>query len=244
VVGAQSRAQGRVGEGGARRNEAGAETRTRLLDAAERLFATRGLDAVSVRDITVEAGANTAAIHYHFGSKPDLVEAIVQRRAGVLGTRRTELLDELETEGDVTLPAVVRAMILPTAEMADDGAGGRYYVAFLAALGDHPEVIPTLASAYDAYTDRFWRLLVGLTPDLPDDVRHLRWSIAKDLVNRLLGYPTGQVHQWLEQHSPGADADLVGSLTDIIVGMFEAPVTATPTRRAGTGARRGGRGTS
>jgi hypothetical protein len=129
---------------------------------------------------------------------------------------------------------VVRAVVLPTAEMAEDEQGGRYYVAFLAALGDHPEVISTLATAYDAYTERFWRLLVEVTPGLPDRARHLRWSIAKDLVNRLFGYPTGQIHQWLEQHCPGADADLVDSLTDIIVGVFRAPVTKPPAAKAGT----------
>lgn len=222
-----------------RRNEAGNETRTRLLDAAERLFATQGLDAVSVRDITEDAGANTAAIHYHFGSKQDLIEAILERRAGVLGERRSQLLDELESSGEVELSKVVRAMIVPTAELAADGAGGQYYVAFLAALGDHPEVIPSLVSAYDGYTARIVELLTLLTPRLPDEVRQLRWSIAKDLVNRLIGYPTGQIHHWLERHSPGADANLVDSLTDIIVGIFTAPVTRGP--RSARRSTKGGR---
>ena len=48
-------------------NSAGRDTRERLLSAGERLFATRGIDAVSVRDITDAAGANLAAINYHFG---------------------------------------------------------------------------------------------------------------------------------------------------------------------------------
>src|SRR6516165_5386923 len=81
---------------GARNNEAGEETRTRLLDAAEQLFAERGLDAVSVRDITELADANTAAIHYHFGSKQDLIAAVLARRAAAMGERREELLDRLD----------------------------------------------------------------------------------------------------------------------------------------------------
>jgi hypothetical protein len=116
-------------------------------------------------------------------------------------------------------------MVLPTAEIAADGSGGEYYIAFLATLGDHPEVTPTLVNAYDAYTRRVLGLLAKVTPDLPDDVRLLRWSIAGDLVNRLLGYPTGQVRHWLDQTRPGADDDLVASLTDIVVGIFIAPVT-------------------
>src|SRR5579863_875521 len=91
-------------------NEAGAETRRRLLDSAERLFATHGLDAVSVRDITEAAGANTAAIHYHFGNKQDLIAAIVERRAGAIGRRRSELLADLEERSEFELRDVVRVM--------------------------------------------------------------------------------------------------------------------------------------
>jgi AcrR family transcriptional regulator len=215
----------------ARTNEAGAETRRRLLDVAERLFATRGLDAVSLRDITETAGANMAAVHYHFGSKQELITALVERRSGAIGKRRNSLLDELEKSPTLDLRSVVRAIVLPTAEMVAEEGGGAYYVAFLATLGDHPEVTPTLLSAYGAYTRRLLRLLAKVTPELPDDVRLLRWSIAGDLVNRLLGYPTGQVRHWLAQLRPGADAHLVDSLTDIVEGIFIAPVTVSQRRR-------------
>ena len=216
-------------------NEAGAETRRRLLDSAERLFATHGLDAVSIRDITEAAGANTAAIHYHFGNKQDLIEAIVERRAGAIGRRRSELLADLEERSEFELRDVVRVMVLPTAEMATDQTGGRYYVAFLATIGDHPEVTPTLVHAYDEYTHRLLPLLATVTPGLPDEVRLLRWSIAGDLVNRLLGYPTGQVRHWLDQLRPGADANITTSLTDVVVGNLHGPRDQASTQAAQDG---------
>ncbi len=141
----------------ARTNEAGAETRRKLLDVAERLFATRGLDAVSLRDITETAGANMAAVHYHFGSKQDLIAALVERRSGAIGKRRSSLLDELEKSPTLDLRSVVRAIVLPTAEMVAEEGGGEYYVAFLATLGDHPEVTPTLV-------ERVWRLHKATPP--------------------------------------------------------------------------------
>ena len=49
----------------------------RLLDAAEALFAERGFEAVSLRDITLEAGANVAAVNYHFGGKENLIGAVL-----------------------------------------------------------------------------------------------------------------------------------------------------------------------
>src|SRR6476659_1698049 len=140
---------------GIRNNEAGHETRARLLDAAEQLFAERGLDAVSVRDITELADANTAAIHYHFGSKQDLIAAVLERRAAAMGERREELLSRLEEQPVVELRDVVQAAIVqPTAELVAEGEGGRNYVAFLAALGGHAELVALVVDVYDPYTER------------------------------------------------------------------------------------------
>ena len=58
------------------------ETRTRLLDSAEQLFAERGIDATSLRAITTAAGANLASVNYHFGSKDELFREVVSRRIG------------------------------------------------------------------------------------------------------------------------------------------------------------------
>ena len=82
-----------------------------------------------------------------------------------------------------------------------------------------------LIGAYDPYTEPYLRALARVTPDLPDDVRILRFAVGKDLVNRLLGQPNGQVHLWVEHWSPGADSDMAASLVDLLVGMFRAPVT-------------------
>jgi AcrR family transcriptional regulator len=216
---------------GTRKNDAGRETRTRILDEAERLFALHGLDAVSVREITDSADVNTAAIHYHFGSKQDLVAAILARRAGPFSERRAELLTELEQSGTVDLRAVVQAMLIPNVELANDGKGGANYIAFLSALGSHAELMPLIADIYDEGIDRFMRILTKVTPDLPPEVRELRWAISKDLVNRLIGQPSGQVRLWSEARSPGSTDDMLNALTDVIVGIFQAEVTSKPARR-------------
>jgi AcrR family transcriptional regulator len=210
---------------GVRSNEAGHETRERLLDAAERLFAERGLDAVSVRDITEVAGANTASIHYHLGSKLDLIAATLQRRSDALGARRDELLDEIEARPDIDLRAVVEALVRPTAELAASGDGGRSYVAFLAALGSHAELVSVLLELFDPYTERFLKVLARATPDLPEDARVLRFAVSKDLINRVLGQPEGQIRLWIEQRQPGADAFIVDRLIDLLVGVFQASVS-------------------
>jgi AcrR family transcriptional regulator len=211
-----------------RDNEAGHDTRERLLNAGEYLFAERGLDAVSVRDITEAAGANTAAIHYHFGSKHDLIDAILRRRADEHGSRRQDLLHALQDNEEIELRDVVEALVRPTAELAQHLDGGRHYVAFLAALGGNPDLMHLVIDANDPYTERFLEVLAGVTPELPEDVRMLRFAIGKDLINRVLGQPNGQIHQWVQAWSAGADTDMVTRLVDILVGMFEGPVTGPP----------------
>lgn len=71
------------------------DTRDQILDTAERLFAEFGIDGVSIRTITAEAGVNLAAIHYHFGSKEALVREVFVRRIGPLNRERLRLLDDL-----------------------------------------------------------------------------------------------------------------------------------------------------
>ena len=57
-----------------------ADTKTRILDAAEKLFGKSGFDATSLRDITAEADVNLAAVNYHFQSKESLIDAVIARR--------------------------------------------------------------------------------------------------------------------------------------------------------------------
>ncbi len=71
------------------------ETRQRILDAAQRLFAEKGLDATSVRDITTEAGCNVAAVNYHFGGKENLYVESFRVMLAPLRAQRMAMMDEL-----------------------------------------------------------------------------------------------------------------------------------------------------
>ena len=87
--------------------------REELLLVAERLFATRGIDSVSLRQIAGEAGyANPATVQYHFGSKEGLYRAIVEHRMPGIERRRAELLDQLETADPRELAEVMARPLL------------------------------------------------------------------------------------------------------------------------------------
>ena len=76
------------------------ETRNQIKAAAQMLFARHGVDAVTVQQIVAAAGQrNNAALHYHFGSKEELIRQLVVDGAAVLDERRQEMLRELEARG-------------------------------------------------------------------------------------------------------------------------------------------------
>lgn len=83
------------------------ETRARIFDAAEQIFAAHGFDAATIRDIAALAGVQGALVHHHGGSKEALFAAVVARRAAVLSNARTAALTALQAKGDVTLRGVI-----------------------------------------------------------------------------------------------------------------------------------------
>lgn len=92
------------------------DTKTRILDAAEKLFADNGISATSLRAITSAAGANLAAVNYHFKSKDALIEAVYSRRLEPANTERLAMLDAAEAragEGAPSLEEVIRAFTEP-----------------------------------------------------------------------------------------------------------------------------------
>ena len=74
------------------------DAKTRILDAAERLFMENGYAATSVRMITGAAGVPVALVSYHFGSKQGLMEAVYERTLGSRGGSRVSYLDRLEAD--------------------------------------------------------------------------------------------------------------------------------------------------
>jgi len=69
------------------------DTKTRILDTAEKLFGQNGFDATSLRDITAEAEVNLAAVNYHFQSKDALIDAVISRRIEPVNRQRLEMLE-------------------------------------------------------------------------------------------------------------------------------------------------------
>jgi TetR/AcrR family transcriptional regulator, regulator of cefoperazone and chloramphenicol sensitivity len=78
----------------------GRETRERLLRAGERVFARSGVRGANLREINTEAGQrNNSAMHYHFGSREGLLQAIASRHQHDIDAERVERFGRMDTGG-------------------------------------------------------------------------------------------------------------------------------------------------
>lgn len=152
-------------------------TRDRILDAGERLFAEHGY-AASLRGITSAAGVNLAAVHYHFGSKEELLVAVVRRRVDEANRRRLEALDRLEAAGPPAVEALVEVFLRPGLEFAaDDAGGGRSFMRLIGRIHGDPDGPwgRVLASGvFDEIRDRFVAAFHRALPNLPEPTIHWR----------------------------------------------------------------------
>jgi AcrR family transcriptional regulator len=92
------------------------DTKQRILDSAERLFADNGFGGTSLRSIIGDAKVNLAAIHYHYHSKEALVDAVILRHLEPINRQRIELLDAAELQAGPESPsfeAVIEAFVAP-----------------------------------------------------------------------------------------------------------------------------------
>ncbi len=188
-------------KGRKRRSVVTAATRGKIMEAAERLFADRGIDGVALREIAAAAGqGNNTAVQYHFGSKEQLIYDIFDYRSNLFEPQRLAMLEAAEAAGQLMNARVLlEIMCLPHLSIADE-QGGHPYSAFLAqyltrsrAVGirhpyDDPEVpVPALR--------RVRRLIIERVNYVPADVLRLRVGLCKLMfLNMLMRRDSGFPH--------------------------------------------------
>lgn len=172
-------------------NQLPTDTRERILDVSERLFAQRGLDNVSIRDITGAAGANLGAVNYHFTNKEGLIEAIFERRLVPINRERMALLDELEQLQPPAEPSVEQILLAIIRPVLRDVYCQNQGRAFMKLIGrslsePHPVVGQLLKRHFDPLCDRINAMLLKALPHLnPGEVF---WRMK---------FTFGAMHHWL-----------------------------------------------
>jgi AcrR family transcriptional regulator len=111
------------------------DTPTELLRAAERLFAARGVDSVSLREIAAAAGqANHSAALYHFSNKRELINALLTRHSDPIQAAWLVTVERMAASGRDSLEELVSLMVRSLVAKLDDPDGGADYLMVVAQL--------------------------------------------------------------------------------------------------------------
>ncbi len=162
----------------------GADTRERLLDAAERIFAERGFEGASIRAVTQAAGASVSAANYHFGSKEALLRETLLRRVGPLNERRLARLDALEEDAagrPLELETIVEAFLRPVFEehAASVDATNRFRQVAARLYSDPPGVVATMKrELFGPIVTRFVGAIAAALPDKKQEEIELGFQLT------------------------------------------------------------------
>lgn len=153
-----------------------------LLDAAEAEFAEAGFVTGSLRRIMRTAGTDPGAVHYHFGGRAALAEAVLTRLLAPLNERRLELLDQAVGSGNVVLARLVEALIRPdieTAHALEERSPGRARLIGAVYLRPTDFVEATVAAHFAPVADAFRPHLEAALPTVPFPVVawRVRWCV-------------------------------------------------------------------
>lgn len=203
------------------------DTRDRLIRAAERLFAERGVGGVSLREINREAGAkNAVAVQYHFGDRDGLLRAVLAKHWPDVEARRHALLDEYEADPDSGIRFLSACLVRPLAAKLSDEDGGREYLQIHAELLNMPRQEEDDPARIDPQRDSIqrWRALVA--PYLEEDATrlHRRFTVMRFSAAELA-----------RRASTGRHTDdrlFVSHLIDLCEALLLAPTSAETRRLA------------
>lgn len=149
-----------------------------ILDVAEDLFSKHGLHGVSIRDVANEAGVDTALLHYYFGTKRGLFDAVFKRRSEILNVERLASLDAYAREAgaNLTPEGVIAAFLQPLLEWGEKGGPGwKHYFALISQANANPVWGgETMARYFDTVIHRLIDLLKKSLPGARDE--DLYWA--------------------------------------------------------------------
>ena len=207
-----------------------ADTKEQILDAAESLFAEHGIKAVALRQIIAGAGVNSAAIHYHFGSKEGLVRAVFARRIEPLNRERLALLDESEDragDGPVPIEEIMYAMVAPALRLRGSEEGFR----FMRLAGRITSETGYMEVLFKEFFQTLYRRITAACrkalPHLSEKERSWRGHLALGAMMHAL-----REHEWICRATDGLcdTSDVEGSIRQIVHFMaagMKAPALET-----------------
>lgn len=207
------------------RHTHGNDTREVILTVAERLFAEQGVAAVSNRQVSEAAGqGNNFAVGYHFGTKNDLVLAILRRHTPSIEHRRAEMLEKIKDSSH--LRDWLACLVRPSTDHLASLGNPTWHARFIAQVMTDPALRQLVldeavaAPAMQEVVNGMW----GLMPSLPPEVHAERGDMSRHLIVHMCAERERALHGGTATPRSSWDATAVG-LVDALVGLWLAPVT-------------------
>ena len=201
-------------------------TKSALMRAAEKLIAERGMEHLSIREITSSAGQkNESALQYHFKNLTGLIDAILLERSQQTHEARAQMIETLlAISPKPSLREICMLMVAPTFDLACSNIDFCLYVR---AFGH--ELVLTETSPLSELTIRgggesgieTGRMLRKVLPHLDTDTYQRRMEAAVRLCSASMYHQARQKSAF-----KGDQAKLfLHNLVDALVGLFSAPIS-------------------
>ncbi len=225
----QAKSVARAGGRGRPSKAKGLDLKETILDAAEGLFARHGFHGVTTRQVAAEAGVDTALIHYYFGAKRELFDAVFLRRAEILNQAREASMNAYVAAHDpatMTVEGVIEAFIEPLLRISQDGgAGWKSYFALVAQVNNTPAWGgETMARFFDPVVHQLVETLKTLRPQA--EYRDLYWCYQFLTGSMMLSLSeTGRIDSLSEGECHSSDLEAVRQrLFSYCAAGFEAVI--------------------
>lgn len=215
-----------------------ADTKSRILDAAEALFMEHGFEATSLRLITTAANVNLAAANYHFGSKEELFQAIFTRRLDPMNRDRLVLLSAYEDAATaqpqthpLTCEKIIAAMFIPALTFGrDHERGGKNFLKLLgrAYADPAPFIREFLSHQYAEMVSRFRAAFGRALPHIPHE--ELSWRLHFVMGALSFTLASADILKMIAHYQPSEadnDALLLKRLAPLLAAGLRAPIAAS-----------------
>ena len=166
-------------------------TKERLLVVAGELFADRGFDSVSLRMITDRANVNLASVNYHFGSKEELIGAVVDDIVRPVNERRLSLLSLIDYTKQDPIRKIIHAFIDPVFDLSDSGNDdNKYYKLISRCIASRDDRVSSIIiKQFPEVLAQFVSALTKALPSMDSNSAHLKiMFMAGALAHSLFHY--------------------------------------------------------
>lgn len=207
------------------------DTKTRILDCAEQMFAHEGFHNTSLRKLTALAGANLASVNYHFGTKEALLQAVIERRLLPLNKIRKLTIEQVLKDAQKKKIApvaadVLRAFIVPTLEFRHSSKGAKDFISLIGrSLSEPDETVRTCF--INLAMPNFQLLFTALhqtLPQLPEPILLARLQFIMGTLSHVMCMSSNSLFNRPELPTMPEQTNLVEQLLSFVQAGLEAPL--------------------